>query len=236
MAGYTPLFNEIVTSSVWNESNPTRIVWITMLALADKEGVVNASASGLAPVARVTLEECEKAIDILSSPDKDSRSPEYEGRRIIKIDGGWQVINHKKYREKAKSRAEYMRQYRKKRNNNVTLCNNSLHDVTKRSPTNANANANATNNKKKNNKKKKHRFLDFVLLTDDEYKKLCEKFGSADKADKWIKILNDGIELKGYKYKSHYRAILNWYERDLERKKQDPKQGQYERLKAAGRI
>ena len=148
MSGYTPLFNEIVTSSIWNESNPTRVVWITMLALADKDGVVNASVSGLAPVARVTLEECEKAIEVLSSPDKYSRSKEHDGRRVLEIDGGFQVLNHKKYREKAKSRAEYMRNYRRNKdvanvtecNSNVTECDESVID---RSPTNANANANA---------------------------------------------------------------------------------------------
>ena len=29
-----------------------------------------------------------------------------------------------------------------------------------------------------------------------------------------IKTLDEGIELKGYKYKSHYLAILKWAEKD----------------------
>jgi len=123
MPGYTPLFNSIVTSSVWNEDNETRIVWITMLALMDSTGKVEGSEAGLAPVARVSLESCVKAIAKLKSPDPYSRTKEHEGRRIIEIDGGWQIINYQKFRDKAKSRAEYYRQWRQKQN--PTSLNNS---------------------------------------------------------------------------------------------------------------
>lgn len=48
-----------------------------------------------------------------------------------------------------------------------------------------------------------------VLLTDDEVEKLKVRFGSSylDKIDR----LSTGIALKGYKYKSHYLAILSWF-------------------------
>jgi hypothetical protein len=116
MAGYTPLFNSIVTSSVWNEDSETRIVWITLLALADANGKVEGSVSGLAPVARVSLAICKKALNRLKQPDPYSRTKEYEGRRIEDIDGGWQVLNYIKFREKAKMRtAEYYKNYRKRK-------------------------------------------------------------------------------------------------------------------------
>jgi hypothetical protein len=112
MSGYTPLFQSIVTSSIWNEDDAVRIVWITMLALADKYGIVEGSVPGLAHVARVSAESCRKALFTLESPDPDSRTKEHEGRRIHSIEGGWQIYNFAKFRQKAKSRAEYMRQYR----------------------------------------------------------------------------------------------------------------------------
>jgi hypothetical protein len=115
MSGYTPLFQSIVTSSIWNESDTTRIVWISLLALADAEGKVEGSVAGLAPVARVSVEQCEKALEKLKAPDKYSRTKEHEGRRIVEIDGGWQIYNHAKFRQKAKSRAEYMRRYRQEK-------------------------------------------------------------------------------------------------------------------------
>ena len=47
-----------------------------------------------------------------------------------------------------------------------------------------------------------------VLLTDEEYKKLQERFPT-DYEEK-INTLSEGLALKGYKYKSHYLAVLKW--------------------------
>lgn len=60
-------------------------------------------------------------------------------------------------------------------------------------------------------KNKKHKYGEFknVLLTDEEHSKLCKKFG-ADGCHQQISNLDNGIALKGYKYKSHYLAILQW--------------------------
>jgi hypothetical protein len=99
MAGYTKLFSTIVHSTVWREDMHVKVVWITMLALANRNGVVEASVPGLADASRVPLELCEQALEKLSSPDKYSRTPEHGGRRISKTEGGWQVLNYLKYRE-----------------------------------------------------------------------------------------------------------------------------------------
>jgi hypothetical protein len=122
MVGYSKLFSEIVTSSIWSEDDKTRIVWITMLALKDKDGFVAAAIPGLANAARVTVEECEKAITKLESPDKYSRSVDNEGRRVKRVDGGWMVLNHLKYRDKRndEERREYQRQWQyNRRHQNV---------------------------------------------------------------------------------------------------------------------
>lgn len=100
MSGYTKLFSSIVTSTVWREPDHVRLVWITMLALSDRFGVVEASIPGLADMARVSMKDCQAALKILSEPDEFSRSKECEGRRIHETDGGWQLINHGKYRSK----------------------------------------------------------------------------------------------------------------------------------------
>ena len=59
---------------------------------------------------------------------------------------------------------------------------------------------------------KKQKFLEFIFLTDEEYKKLVDKFGK-DRTDGLIQDLNDDIGSKGYKYKSHYHTILQWSKR-----------------------
>lgn len=101
MSSYTKLFHSILDSSIWQESHQTRILWVTMLAMADQHGEVQASVPGLAKRAGVTIREAEDALIILLSPDAYSRTPDNEGRRIATIDGGWEILNHAKYRFEA---------------------------------------------------------------------------------------------------------------------------------------
>jgi hypothetical protein len=111
MTGYTKLFSSIVASTIWREDAPTRLVWITMLAMKNRDHIVEASLPGLADFARVTIKECRAAIEKLSSPDEDSRTKDFDGRRIKAIDGGWLILNGEKYRQKmnADERREYLR-------------------------------------------------------------------------------------------------------------------------------
>ena len=68
---------------------------------------------------------------------------------------------------------------------------------------------------------KKHKYGEFknVLLTDEEYAKLQERFPTD--YDAKIETLSKGKERKGYKYKSDYLAVIDWAERD--QKKVDKK-------------
>lgn len=111
MTGYTKLFGSIVASTIWREDDKTRIVWITMLALSNKDGIVEASIPGLADLSRVTVNECRRAVTKLEAPDPDSRTKAEQGRRIVPIDGGWRLVNHAKYRAKMgeAERREYLR-------------------------------------------------------------------------------------------------------------------------------
>lgn len=98
---YTKLFNTIITSTIWSESHATRIVWVTLMAMADQNGEVLATVPGLARMAAVTVDECRDAINLFMSPDPYSRSQDDEGRRLEVIEGGWALLNYKKYREMA---------------------------------------------------------------------------------------------------------------------------------------
>lgn len=84
-----------------------------MLAMKDKDGVIEASIPGLADMARITLEECEEGLTRLSSPDRYSRTKDHDGRRIQEIDGGWIVLNHEKYR--GDTSTERVRKHREKK-------------------------------------------------------------------------------------------------------------------------
>jgi hypothetical protein len=124
MSGYTKLFASILDSTVWQTSQATRLVWITMLAMADKDGVVEGSIPGLAKRAGVSLPEAEDALECFMSPDPYSRTKDYEGRRIEEVDGGWRLLNHRKHRDKLskveqnEKAAERMRARRSEKANN----------------------------------------------------------------------------------------------------------------------
>jgi hypothetical protein len=99
MTGFTKLFSSIVHSTIWRDEMHVKIVWITMLALSNRNGDVLASIPGLADASRVSLDQCLDALKRLSEPDEWSRTKEYEGRRIQEVDGGWNILNYMKYRE-----------------------------------------------------------------------------------------------------------------------------------------
>jgi len=60
-------------------------------------------------------------------------------------------------------------------------------------------------------KPQKHKYGEYkhVLLTSDEYLRLCEEWGEPELL-RMIKILDEGIEIKGYKYKNHNLALRKW--------------------------
>jgi hypothetical protein len=59
----------------------------------------------------------------------------------------------------------------------------------------------------------KEKFLEFVLLTVEEHKKLTERLGET-KTNTMIERLNNYIGSSGRRYKSHYHTILNWINKD----------------------
>jgi hypothetical protein len=98
MANYVKLFGSILDSTIWKTPPAITKVWVTMMAMADRDGVVEASVPGLVDRARVTRRYVEKALGMFMAPDPDSRTELYEGRRIEKVTGGWRLLNYEYYR------------------------------------------------------------------------------------------------------------------------------------------
>lgn len=120
MAGFTKLFSDIVDSSIWNENHATCRVWITLLALSNADGFVRGSDNWLRGKSKTTPEECAEALKILSAPDNESRSKDFEGRRIEILDDGFLILNYLKFRdmlspsEKASASRERVRKHRER--------------------------------------------------------------------------------------------------------------------------
>lgn len=98
---YSKLHASLVNSSLWCESDDVRLLFITMLALADRDGYVYGSRVGIVRQANITVTE-KDPFDHLMAPDPGSsdllRNPENEGRRIEEIEGGFRIINYPYYR------------------------------------------------------------------------------------------------------------------------------------------
>lgn len=121
---YTPLFRDFLTSSMWAADPATRCVWIWFLLMADPEGYVAGTVPGVAQQAGVTLEQAKVAIELLESPDPYSSTPDFEGRRVVKVPRGWHIVNFVAYRERAKLEAEKARKRtwaQRKRGNQLSL-------------------------------------------------------------------------------------------------------------------
>jgi len=215
---YAKLHTSLLTSSLWTEDTETRIVWITLLCLADKHGEVQASIPGLAKIAGVSLEGCEKAISKFLSPDKYSRSKVMEGRRLQEIDGGWEIITYAKHRamaskEDEKEKAAERQQRFRQRNATVTPSNGESRQVTDSNapsrPVTENtdiADADADADSKTINRKA------FVPPTIEEIKARCVEIGLPEvEAEKF----EAHHEARGWRYKqgqmkSWRGALTTW--------------------------
>jgi hypothetical protein len=82
-----------------------------MLALKDETNICRATVPALAKICDITIDECESYLQEFQSPDEHSRSQEYKGRRIERVDGGWHILNGQKYRDmlRGQERRDYIR-------------------------------------------------------------------------------------------------------------------------------
>ena len=78
------------------------LVFTNLLAYCDQYGIVDKHFKAIADETGLPLDRVHAAIVSLESPDKESRSQENEGRRILRLDDhrawGWKVVNYGKYR------------------------------------------------------------------------------------------------------------------------------------------
>jgi len=116
---FAKVYASILDSSVWSEAPAVRLVWLTLLLMCDSEGFVEASATGIIRRANVPMIEGREALKTLEAPDLESKSQEWGGRRIEKVERGWKILNYEKYRNaqtaKQKAAAERQARFREKR-------------------------------------------------------------------------------------------------------------------------
>lgn len=80
------LLEKSLRDAVWGEPVSTRVVWATLIFLADKKGVVRIRTQMLPFTANVTEQECKEAIIYLSSENNTSMHRATKGKLIEIVD------------------------------------------------------------------------------------------------------------------------------------------------------
>lgn len=75
-------------------------------------GFVKAASTGIVHRSMVPREEGIEALRALALPEAESKSKKCDGRRMVRIDGGFIIINFMDYREKDQTAAERQKRYR----------------------------------------------------------------------------------------------------------------------------
>jgi hypothetical protein len=108
MAGYVPLFETIATGTLYGRW-PDIGLWPIVLALGDRHGVIDVTPQYLAGVTGLCVDDVTACMRRFCEPDPLSRSRNDSGARLKLIDAqrdwGWLIVNHAKYREKARKSA-----------------------------------------------------------------------------------------------------------------------------------
>jgi hypothetical protein len=116
---FVKLDTGILDSSLWSEPAQICKCWITLLAMADPEGFVNSTAPGISRRANIGLAEAEKALELFAAPDEHSRSLLEDGKRLLRVEGGFKILNYDKYRERDYTAAERQKRWRDKQKRNA---------------------------------------------------------------------------------------------------------------------
>jgi hypothetical protein len=87
------------------------------IILADQDGTVDMTPESISRETTIPLEVIKAGIEALERADPDSRTPDEEGRRIIRLNEhrswGWRITNYLHYRQlhREEDRREYHRKY-----------------------------------------------------------------------------------------------------------------------------
>lgn len=89
----------------------------------DWYGFVDAASTGIINRCCIPTDKGMDALERLGAPESQSRSQKHDGRRMVRVDGGFIILNYDEYRAKDHTAAERQRRYRarqKEKRNAVT--------------------------------------------------------------------------------------------------------------------
>lgn len=220
---YATVFRSTLQSTVWQRPDPIRLVWLTMLMLADSEGNVFASIPGLAHTARVSVADCETAIREFQQSDHYSRDSSNDGRRIEEIDGGYLLLNYKKWCARARSKARREQNAEHQRNKRKSLkdkeCQQPSATISPEAEAEADTEANPSEDKnplRERPARKKNQLPAGFDLTPMRAKEALSR--DLDPKQE-MQAFRDWAQAKGTTYKDWEAAWRNWCNKSAEFKR-----------------
>jgi hypothetical protein len=99
---YTKVFRQIYDGTL-ADNWQALVTFQQLLILADADGTVDMTVAAIQRTTGIPLDILEKGVAVLEAPDHGSRTPDMEGRRIVRLDEhrawGWRLVNFRKYRQ-----------------------------------------------------------------------------------------------------------------------------------------
>lgn len=130
---FAKIFSQIFDSSIASDY-VVRHVFMDLLVLADRDGVVDMTLDAISRRTNVPEEIVHHAITELCKPDRKSRSHEEQGCRLVPIDShrdwGWQIVNYEHYRNirDEEARRTYFRDKKREQRQKSPTLSNSVKD------------------------------------------------------------------------------------------------------------
>jgi len=140
MGGFTKIDNGILRSTLWPDLD-ARNVFLTALFMAEPYeleaptpqievrtldltgfvvqpgwyGFVHAAGVGIITQSGILDREAGmRALERLGARELDSRTPDFEGRRLVRVEGGYIVLNFQKYRDRDYTARDRQERWRKR--------------------------------------------------------------------------------------------------------------------------
>lgn len=164
-AHFVMLWDDMLYSTINEHSPAVWKLWTVCLLRCDQDGRFRATIESLSRLANMTEEETAEAMEILTSPDVRSTSPDEEGRRILpEGPNQWSVVNYPAYRKRAQAerrKAEARERMRRVRSGgeqdgtDANECEQVRTDENKSAPYTSTSTSTSTSNIDKKKKKKK---------------------------------------------------------------------------------
>jgi len=114
---YGKLFKQMYEGSLAAAGWQAIVTLQQLVILADKYGTVDMTPEAIARLTTIPLEHVRVGLAALEQPDPESRTPDEDGRRIVRLSAGrvwgWRIVNYEHYRtiRSAEERREYHKAY-----------------------------------------------------------------------------------------------------------------------------